>query len=91
MFHGCYHKSFHVKPLVVNDSGITPGKEKGVHDSDYYVEVTVINNALLKTTKTIKVGVYACAARRMGALSFIYIHAYVCSSIHPAYDFHTLT
>jgi hypothetical protein len=53
-----------VKPLVVNDSGITPGKEKGVHDSDYYVEVTVINNALLKTTKTIKVGVYACAARR---------------------------
>ena len=77
MFHGCYHKSFHVKPLVVTDSGITPGKEKGVHDSDYYVEVTVINNALLKTTKTIKVGLYSPATRGIGALSFFHVHTYV--------------
>jgi hypothetical protein len=50
MFHGCYHKHFYVKPKIVKNAGLTPGKDKGVHDSDYYVEVTVINNALLKTT-----------------------------------------
>jgi hypothetical protein len=46
MFHGCYHKHFYVKPKIVKDAGLTPRKDKGVHDSDYYVEVTVINNAL---------------------------------------------
>ena len=50
MFHGCYHKHFYVKPKIVKDAGLTPGKDKGVHDSDYYIEVTVINNALLETT-----------------------------------------
>jgi hypothetical protein len=50
MFHGCYHKHLYVKPKIVKDAGLTPGKDKGVHDSDYYIEVTVINNALLETT-----------------------------------------
>jgi hypothetical protein len=50
MFHGCYHKHFYVKPKIAKDAGLTPGKDTGVHDSDYYIEVTVINNALLKTT-----------------------------------------
>ncbi|VDI32878.1 Hypothetical predicted protein, partial [Mytilus galloprovincialis] len=55
MFHGCYHKHFHIRPNIVKDSGITPGKEIGLHDSDYFIEVTVINKALLKTTKTIQI------------------------------------
>jgi len=50
MFHGCYHKHFYVKPKIVKNAGLTPGKDKGVHDSDYFIEVTVINNALLETT-----------------------------------------
>ncbi|CAG2185452.1 unnamed protein product [Mytilus edulis] len=55
MFHGCFHKHFQIRPNIVKDSGITPGMEIGLHDSDYYIEVTVTNKALLKTKKTIQI------------------------------------
>ncbi|CAG2236358.1 unnamed protein product [Mytilus edulis] len=56
MFHGCYHKHFQIRPDIVKDSGITPWKEIGLHDSDFYIEVTATNKALLKTKNTIQVG-----------------------------------
>ena len=56
--HGCFHKHFHVKPRVIHAShiqGLIPGKEQGRHDSDYFVEVTVINTAQLVAVECIKV------------------------------------
>ncbi|CAG2200973.1 unnamed protein product [Mytilus edulis] len=54
-FHGCFHKHFYVKPKINKLSGLITGKDKGVHDSDYYIEVTVVNKALLKTTVVKKI------------------------------------
>lgn len=58
MFHGCYHKHFHVKPKLADigkDAGLIVGNDKGVHDSDYVIEIKVINNALIKSTAVKKV------------------------------------
>ncbi|CAC5390406.1 unnamed protein product [Mytilus coruscus] len=55
MFHGCYHKHFQIRPNIVKYSEIKPGKEKGLYDSDYYIEVTATNKALLKTKKTLQI------------------------------------
>ena len=54
-FHGCFNKHFYVKPDIVKGAGLIPGKDKGVHDSDYYIEVSVVNKALLKTVVVRKV------------------------------------
>ncbi|XP_052095904.1 uncharacterized protein LOC127731085 [Mytilus californianus] len=55
LYHGCFHRHFHVQPKIVNGSGLTPGKDNGVHDSDYFITVTVINQAMLKTVLTKKI------------------------------------
>ena len=55
LYMGCYHRHFQVQPAIVNGSGLTPGKDKGVHDSDYFIEVTVVNKAMLTTVLTRKV------------------------------------
>ncbi|CAC5401969.1 unnamed protein product [Mytilus coruscus] len=55
LYHGCFHRHFHVQPKIVNGSGLTPGKDNGVHDSDYFITVTVINKAMLKTAFTKKI------------------------------------
>ena len=55
LLHGCFHRHFHVQPQIVNGSGLTPGNEKGVHDSDYFIEVTVVNKAMLETVLIEKV------------------------------------
>ncbi|ESO83749.1 hypothetical protein LOTGIDRAFT_168990 [Lottia gigantea] len=54
---GCYHQHFQVKPGVSLDkgTGLIQGKDQGVHDYDYYIEVYVMNNAKLNTTLTIKI------------------------------------
>ncbi|XP_071079258.1 uncharacterized protein [Haliotis cracherodii] len=56
---GCYHRHFQVKPKIVSANlthgGIFHDKDKGVHDSDYYLEVTVMNRAKLRTTLDFKV------------------------------------
>jgi hypothetical protein len=47
---------FYVKPKInKHDAGLITGKEKGVHDSNYYIEVTVVSKALLKTVVSKKV------------------------------------
>ncbi|XP_071153805.1 uncharacterized protein [Mytilus edulis] len=55
LYHRCFHRHFHVQPKIVNGSGLTPGKDNGVHDSDYFITVTVINKARLKTVLTKKI------------------------------------
>lgn len=55
IYHGCYHRHFYVKPEIVNGAGLTPGKDKGVHDSDYFMEITVVNKAMLTSVLTKKV------------------------------------
>ncbi|XP_046575805.1 uncharacterized protein LOC124283822 [Haliotis rubra] len=56
---GCYHRHFQIKPRIVSanmsEGGIFHDKDKGVHDSDYYLEVTVMNHAKLTTTLDFKV------------------------------------
>ncbi|XP_025086756.1 uncharacterized protein LOC112559635 [Pomacea canaliculata] len=51
---GCYHRHFQVKPVIVDVSlghgGLFSNGSVGVHDYDYYIEVTVVNHAKLSTT-----------------------------------------
>ena len=55
---GCYHRHFQVKPEIKATGGLILNKDKGVHDSDYYIEVTVTNIANLTTVLTKKVSCY---------------------------------
>ena len=52
---GAYHKHFQIKPAIKLNGGLKTEKEKGVHDSDYYLEVTATNKALLTTVLSKKV------------------------------------
>ncbi|KAL5006990.1 hypothetical protein ScPMuIL_015796 [Solemya velum] len=59
-FHGCHHKHFQVKPRVIDSQspeGLIVGKERGVHDGDYYLEVNVTNRALLSTSLRYKISI----------------------------------
>ncbi|XP_078322971.1 uncharacterized protein LOC111122905 [Crassostrea virginica] len=47
---GSYHQHFQVQPQIKTHGGLVQGKDHGLHDSDYYIEVQTINNALLTTT-----------------------------------------
>ena len=67
-YDGCFHQQFHVIPQIHDDgtNGLQESKHMGVHDSDYFIEVTATNKAMLKTTKIVKVngkfsGVIFCA------------------------------
>jgi hypothetical protein len=55
-FHGCFKKHFYVKPYMnkLGAFSIT-GKGQGVGNTEYYMEVTVVNKALLKTVVVTKV------------------------------------
>ncbi|CAC5375018.1 unnamed protein product [Mytilus coruscus] len=55
LFHGCFHRHFHIQPVIVNGAGLIPGNDKGVHDSDYFIEVTVVNKAMLTSVLTTKI------------------------------------
>ena len=59
-YNGCYHRHFQIKPQITDTGtdGIHSGKDIGVHDYDYFIEVTAINNARLKTVATHKVILY---------------------------------
>ncbi|KAK3099491.1 hypothetical protein FSP39_005250, partial [Pinctada imbricata] len=52
-FWGCYHRHFQVKPTIKTilgqPSGLVSGKDSGVHDTDYYIEVSATSKALLTT------------------------------------------
>ena len=56
-FDGCYHQHYQVKPQISisGTNGLHERMHQGVHDRDYFVEVTVTNRAMLQTTKFIKV------------------------------------
>lgn len=52
---GAFHKHFQIKPEVKRDGGLIHGKDLGLHDSDYFLEVKATNIALLSTLLTRKV------------------------------------
>ncbi|KAK3101903.1 hypothetical protein FSP39_007221, partial [Pinctada imbricata] len=58
-FWGCYHQHFQVKPEIKTiqnvSSGLVVGKDQGVHDSDYYIEVSVTSKAKLTTILSKKI------------------------------------
>lgn len=55
---GAYHQHFQIKPNISKHGGLVLGKDKGLHDSDYYIEVQATNNALLTTTLIKKVFIF---------------------------------
>ncbi|XP_046570853.1 uncharacterized protein LOC124279103 [Haliotis rubra] len=62
---GCYHRHFQIKPRIIlsnlSHGGVFHDLHKGVHDSDYFIEITVMNHAKLNTSLAIKVTVDASA------------------------------
>lgn len=56
---GAYHQHFQVHPGIKTHGGLLQGKDHGLHDSDYFLEVQTVNNALLTTTVRKKVHVMA--------------------------------
>ncbi|XP_071082542.1 uncharacterized protein [Haliotis cracherodii] len=60
---GCYHRHFQIKPRIISSNlshgGVFDDMHKGVHDSDYFIEITVMNHAKLNTSLAIKVKVDA--------------------------------
>jgi hypothetical protein len=46
-----------VIPAIKADGGLKIGKDKGLHDSDYYLEVTAVNKAQLTTVLSKKVNI----------------------------------
>ncbi|KAL3841826.1 hypothetical protein ACJMK2_019925 [Sinanodonta woodiana] len=54
-FDGCYHKHFQVKPEIKdNGKGLFVGRDMGVYEYDYFIEITTYNRALLKTVLSFK-------------------------------------
>lgn len=56
---GAYHQHFQIKPKISKHGGLVLGKDKGLHDSDYFIEVQATNNALLTTTLIKKVSLFS--------------------------------
>lgn len=44
-----------MKPAIVKGAGLDPFLSNGVHDSDYFIEVSVVNKAKLRTVVAHKV------------------------------------
>ena len=55
---GCYHRHFQIKPEIKASGGLILNFDKGVHEYDYFIEVTVTSKAKLTTKLTKKVGKY---------------------------------
>ena len=57
-FDGCYHQHFQVNPKITTDGlnrlNENETKHHVIHESNYFVEVTATNKAMLKTTEVIK-------------------------------------
>ena len=56
-FHGCFHQHFQVKPSVTitGEDGLHNDKQHGVHEHDYYIEITATNGAFLTSIAYLKV------------------------------------
>ncbi|WAR04893.1 hypothetical protein MAR_020262 [Mya arenaria] len=66
-YHGCFHQHFQVIPRVIDIKtaggstqhigGIDAEKSEGVHEREYYIEVTAVNNAGLTTVRSHKISI----------------------------------
>lgn len=54
-FEGCFHRHFQVLPAVKVSEGLFMGMDVGIHDYDYYIEISVTNKAQLVTVSRKKV------------------------------------
>ena len=51
----CFHRHFTQQPKIILGAGLEPGKDQGVHDYDYYIEIQATNRAKTVTTLRKKV------------------------------------
>ena len=54
-FMDCFHRHFTEQPTITLGAGLEPGRDQGIHDYDYYIEVQVTNRAKTVTTLRKKV------------------------------------
>jgi hypothetical protein len=54
-FMGCFHRHFQIKPEIKAHGGLQLNLDKGVHDSDYFIEISVTSKANRTTMATKKV------------------------------------
>ncbi|CAG2234222.1 unnamed protein product [Mytilus edulis] len=48
-FQGCFHRHFQIKPEIKLTGGLLQNKDKGMHEYDYYIEVSITNIAKITT------------------------------------------
>ncbi|XP_063415906.1 uncharacterized protein LOC134697555 [Mytilus trossulus] len=48
-FQGCFHRHFQIKPEIKLKGGLLQNKDKGMHEYDYYIEVSITNIAEITT------------------------------------------
>ncbi|CAC5360418.1 unnamed protein product [Mytilus coruscus] len=48
-FQGCFHRHFQIKPEIKTTVGLLQNKDKGMHEYDYYIEVSITNIAKITT------------------------------------------
>ncbi|CAC5360413.1 unnamed protein product [Mytilus coruscus] len=48
-FQGCFHRHFQIKPEIKLSGGLLQNKDSGMHEYDYYIEVSVTNIANITT------------------------------------------
>ncbi|CAC5386466.1 unnamed protein product [Mytilus coruscus] len=56
-FQGCFHRHFQIKPEIKQDGGLIVDKDKGTHEYDYFIEISVTSIAQLTTVLTRKITV----------------------------------
>ncbi|CAC5386461.1 unnamed protein product [Mytilus coruscus] len=56
-FQGCFHRHFQIKPEIKQDGGLIVNKDKGTHEYDYFIEISVTSIANLTTVLTRKITV----------------------------------
>ncbi|VDI20686.1 Hypothetical predicted protein [Mytilus galloprovincialis] len=56
-FKGCFHRHFQIKPEIKQHGGLISNKDKGTHEYDYFIEISVTSIAKLTTVLTKKITV----------------------------------
>ncbi|CAG2233138.1 unnamed protein product [Mytilus edulis] len=56
-YQGCFHRHFQIKPEIKQDGGLKFNKDKGTHEYDYFIEISVTSIAKLTTGLTKKITV----------------------------------
>jgi hypothetical protein len=52
---GCFHRHFQIKPEIKQHGGLILNKDQGVHEYDYFIDISVTSIANLATVLTKKV------------------------------------